>query len=86
MPKEVSVGQRAILVRAEGHTWWGGAAPLDEIHYIDFGTDPSAMVALARSDEIDVNYETTGDFITQLDGLGWNKPEAETASNHSVHA
>ncbi len=79
-PKEMSVGQRAILVRAEGHTWWGGTAPLDEIHYIDFGTDPSAMIALAGSDEIDTCYETTGDFITQLDGLGWKKFEAVTAS------
>lgn len=80
VPKEIAVGQKAILVRAEGHTWWGGTAPLDEIHYIDFGTDPSAMVALAGSDEIDTNYETTGDFITQLDGLGWKKLEAVTAS------
>ncbi len=80
VPKEVSVGQRAILVRAEGHTWWGGTAPLDEIHYIDFGTDMSAMVALAGSDEIDTCYETTTDFVTQMDGLGWNKLEAVTAS------
>ena len=80
VPKEVSVGQRAILVRAEGHTWWGGTAPLDEIHYIDFGTDMSAMVALAGSDEIDCCYETTSDFVSQMDGLGWNKLEAVTAS------
>jgi peptide/nickel transport system substrate-binding protein len=74
------VGQKAVLVRAPNHTWWGGTAPLDEIHYIDFGTDPSAMVQLAGSDEIDTNYETTGDFIEQLDGLGWKKIEAVTAS------
>lgn len=80
IPQEVGVGQRAILVRAPNHTWWGGTAPLDEIHYIDFGTDPSAMLALAGSDEIDTNYETTGDFIEQLDGLGWKKLEAVTAS------
>jgi peptide/nickel transport system substrate-binding protein len=80
LPKEVAVGQRAILVRNEGHTWWGGNAPLDEIHYIDFGTDPSAMVALAAGDEIDTNYETTGDFIDQLDGLGWGKLESVTAA------
>lgn len=80
VPKEVSVGQRAILVRAEGHTWWGGTAPLDEIHYIDFGTDPSAMVALASGDEIDACYETNGDFIAQMDGLGWKKLEATTAA------
>ncbi|MCU0802968.1 MAG: ABC transporter substrate-binding protein, partial [Rhodobacteraceae bacterium] len=76
VPQEVSVGQKAILVRAPNHTWWGGTAPLDEIHYIDFGTDPSTMVGLAGSDEIDCNYETTGDFIEQLDALGWVKLEA----------
>lgn len=80
IPQEVAVGQKAILVRAPNHTWWGGTAPLDEIHYIDFGTDPSAMLQLAASDEIDTNYETTGDFIAQLDGLGWQKLEAVTAS------
>ena len=80
VPKEVSVGQKAVLVRAEGHTWWGGTAPLDEVHYIDFGTDPSAMLALAGSDEIDTNYESVGDFIEQMDALGWNKLEAVTAS------
>ena len=80
LPREVSVGQRAILARNEGHSWWGGTVPLDEIHYIDFGTDPAAMVALAGSDEIDCNYESTGEFIDVLDGLGWNKLEAVTAS------
>jgi peptide/nickel transport system substrate-binding protein len=38
------------------------------------------MVGLAGSDEIDTNYETVGDFIEQLDGLGWKKLEAVTAS------
>jgi peptide/nickel transport system substrate-binding protein len=80
IPQEVSVGQKAILVRAPNHTWWGGTAPLDEVHYVDFGTDPSTMVGLAGSDEIDCNYETTGDFIEQLDALGWVKLEAVTAS------
>jgi peptide/nickel transport system substrate-binding protein len=80
VPGEISVGQRMTLVRAPNHTWWGGTAPLDEIHYVDFGTDPSAMVALAGSDEVDVNYESTGDFIDILDGMGWKKYEAVTAS------
>ena len=80
VPSEVSVGQKAVLVRAPNHTWWGGTAPLDEIQYIDFGTDPSTMVSLAGSDEVDTNYETTGDFIDQLDALGWSKLEAVTAS------
>ncbi len=80
VPQEVSVGQKAVLVRAPNHTWWGGTAPLDEIHYIDFGTDPSTMVALAGAGEVDANYETTGDFIDQLDALGWVKLEVVTAA------
>lgn len=80
IPQEVSVGQRAILVRAPNHTWWGGTAPLDEIHYIDFGTDPAAMVALFSSDEVDANYESVGEFIEILDGMGLAKQEADTAS------
>ncbi len=80
VPGEISVGQRMTLVRAPNHTWWGGTAPLDEIQYIDFGTDPSAMVSLAGSDEIDVNYESTGEFIGMLDDMGWKKYEAVTAS------
>ncbi len=80
IPQEVSVGQKAVLVRAPNHTWWGGTAPLDEIHYIDFGTDPSTMVNLAASDEIDANYETVGDFIEQMDTLGWKKLEIVTAA------
>jgi peptide/nickel transport system substrate-binding protein len=80
VPQEITVGQKAVLVRAPNHTWWGGTAPLDEVHYIDFGTDPSTMVAMAGSDEIDTNYETTGDFIEQLDSVGWKKLEVVTAS------
>ena len=81
VPGDIMVGQKMVLKRApDSHKWWGGVAPLDEIHYIDFGTDPSAMVNLASSDEIDTNYDTTGEFIDQLDALGWTKYEAVTAS------
>jgi peptide/nickel transport system substrate-binding protein len=80
VPGEISVGQKMTLVRAPNHTWWGGTAPLDEIQYIDFGTDPSAMVNLAGSDEVDMNYESTGEFIGMLDDLGWKKYEAVTAA------
>jgi len=80
VPKEISVGQRAIIVRAENHTWWGGTAPLDEIQYIDFGTDPAQMVSLFSSDEVDANYESVGEFIDILDGLGLHKSEADTAA------
>jgi peptide/nickel transport system substrate-binding protein len=80
VPEEVSVGQRAVLVRAPNHTWWGGTAPLDKITYVDFGTDPAAMVALFGSEEVDANYESVGEFIDILDGMGLVKEEVVTAS------
>ncbi len=80
VPQEVAVGQKAVLVRAPNHTWWGGTAPLDEIQYIDFGTDPAAMVALFSSDEVDANYETVGEFIDILDAMGLTKVEVVTAA------
>ena len=81
VPGEIMVGQKMTLVRAPAeHIWWGGTAPLDEIHYIDYGTDPSAMVALFGSDEVDVNYESTGDYIAILDGMSMKKLEAVTAA------
>ncbi len=80
IPSEVAVGQKATLVRAPNHTWWGGTAPLDEIHYVDFGTDPAAMVALFSSDEVDANYETTGEFIDILDSMELKKLEVVTAA------
>jgi peptide/nickel transport system substrate-binding protein len=61
------VGVKAVLVRNEGHEWWGYAegkgAYLDRIEYIDYGTDPSAWVAAAAADEVDMTYETVGDFV-----------------------
>jgi peptide/nickel transport system substrate-binding protein len=84
LPGEIMVGQKMTLVRNADHAWWGGMVPLDEIQYIDAGTDPSTMVAMASSDEIDVNYETTGDFIGIMDDLGWTKQEAVTAATICV--
>jgi peptide/nickel transport system substrate-binding protein len=84
VPGEIAVGQKMTLVRAPNHTWWGGTAPLDEIHYIDHGTDPATMVALFDSDEIDANYETTGDFIDILDAQGLTRHEVVTAATITV--
>ena len=38
------------------------------------------MVALFSSDEVDANYETVGEFIDILDGMGLVKEELVTAS------
>lgn len=79
---ELEVGIKATLVKNENHTWWGdevyGAAALDRIEYIDFGTDPASWMAAIESDEVDMLHETVGEFIDVLDGLEYPKSEVVT--------
>ena len=75
-----AVGEKAVLVRNEEHTWWNGTVPLDRIEFLDYGDDLSAYVAAFEADEIDMNYETTGEFIEIVSGLGFSMTEAVTAS------
>lgn len=88
LPEVDEVGVRAVLVRNPDHTWWGtavyGGPYLDRIEYIDYGTDPAAVLAAAESGEIDATYETTGDFIDIFDSLGWVQSEAITATTLAV--
>ena len=81
---ELEVGVKAVLVRNENHTWWGdevhGRPALDRLEYIDYGTDPSAWLAALESDEVDMLYESVGEFIDVMDGLGYAKSEVVTAA------
>ncbi len=87
MPESNEVGVKQVLVKS-ANPWWGtevyGGPYLDRIEYIDFGTDPAAVVAAAGSGEIDATYQTTGDFIAQYDALGWTKSEAVTSATLAV--
>jgi len=78
------VGVKSTLVRNEGHDWWGYAAGkgafMDRIEYIDYGTDPSAWVAAAAADEVDMFYETVGDFVDVIEGIGWERSEIASAA------
>lgn len=79
------VGVKVALVRSD-RPWWGddafaeGGYYLDRIEYIDYGTDPSSWVAGAEAEEVDVLYETVGDFIEIMDALGWENSEVATAN------
>ncbi|CUJ93155.1 Hemin-binding lipoprotein [Ruegeria denitrificans] len=79
---ELEVGVKGVLVRNEDHTWWGeevfGRPALDRIEYIDYGTDPSAWLAALESDEVDMLYESVGEFIDVMDSLGYVKSEVIT--------
>jgi len=88
LPETNEVGVRQVLVKNEDHTWWGtevyGGPYLDRIEYVDYGTDPSALIAAAEAEEIDMTYQTVSEFVEIFDGLGWMKSEAITAATLAV--
>ncbi|MBY6201159.1 ABC transporter substrate-binding protein [Maritalea mobilis] len=77
---EFEVGVRAVLEKNTDHQWWGEGAALDRIEFIDLGTDQAAHVASAEAGEIDMLYETFGDFIDIMDAIGWSRSEALSAN------
>ncbi|MGB3556824.1 MAG: ABC transporter substrate-binding protein [Jannaschia sp.] len=78
------VGIRAVMVRNDDHDWWGtevfGPAALERIEYIDFGEDKASVMAAADADEVDMIYESLGDFVDIMDSIGWQSSEAITAN------
>ena len=88
LPEVNDVGIKQVLAKNADHAWWGtevyGGPYLDRIEYIDFGTDPAAVVAAAGSGEIDATYQSAGEFIDQLAALGWTTSEAVTAATLAV--
>ncbi len=74
------VGSRVVVKRRENGKWWGGEALLDGVEFIDYGTDPSAMISAFESGEIDVNMETPSDFVETLDKIGLVRSEVATAT------
>jgi peptide/nickel transport system substrate-binding protein len=86
MPESLEVGVKGVVVKNPNHTWWGHAALpeggsfLDRIEFIDYGTDPSAFVAAAEAEEIDMLWQTNGDFVGVMDGIGWTKSEVSSGA------
>ena len=64
------VGQKVVYKRRENGKWWGGEVYLDGVEFIDYGTDPSAMVSAFEAGEVHTNHETTADYVTILEGVG----------------
>ncbi len=88
LPTHDEVGVKQELTLNKDHVWWGtavhGGPYLDQITFIDTGTDPAALVSAAEADELDMTYQTKGDFVAVFDGLGWIKSEAVTAATIAV--
>ena len=88
LPESHEVGIRSVLVRNPDHTWWGtdvyGGPYLDRLEFVDFGTDPASWISAAEAEEVDVLYESVGEFIEILDAIGWTKSEAVTANTITI--
>ena len=73
-PESLEVGVKGVVVRNEGFDWWGykegRGAYIDRFEFIDYGTDASAFIAAYEADEIDMNWESVGEFSDIMDGLG----------------
>lgn len=79
LPESHEVGVKGVLVRNEGHDWWGYAAGkggyIDRIEFIDYGTDPAAFIAAYEAEEIDMNWESVGEFVDIFDSIGLQRSE-----------
>ncbi len=74
------VGQKVVYKRREDGKWWNGDVYLDGVEFIDYGTDPAAMVSAFEAGEVHSNFETSADYVSILDGLGLVKSETVTAA------
>ena len=84
LPYEWEVGVKASIVRNEGFEWWGYAAGkgghVDRIEFIDYGSDPATHMAGFESEEFDLNWETTGEFVDLYDALGLVKSQVASGA------
>jgi peptide/nickel transport system substrate-binding protein len=78
-PESHEVGVKGVLVRNEEHEWWGYESGkggfLDRIEFIDYGTDPAAFLAAFEAEEIDMNWESVGEFVDIFDAIGLTRSE-----------
>lgn len=73
-------GELAMLRRRADGRWWGGAAWLDGIAFIDVGPDPAAEVAAFRAGAVDANHWSPPGFAEMLDADGLTRHAAASAA------
>jgi peptide/nickel transport system substrate-binding protein len=64
------VGKSSVLKRRENFQWWGGDPYLDGVEFTDYGVEANAIISALEAQEIDANYQTVGETVTVLDGMG----------------
>lgn len=77
---EYEVGVKAVLEKNTDHEWWGEGAYLDRIEFIDYGTDPASHLAAAEAEEVDMTYETVGEYVGIFEAIGWVQSESVSAN------
>jgi peptide/nickel transport system substrate-binding protein len=89
-PESLEVGVKGVIVRNEGHDWWGYAAGkgayLDRFEFIDYGTDPSSWVAAVEADEVDAVWDVDGEFIDIMAGLGMTQSTVASGATIVIRA
>ena len=83
MVTDYQVGISARLERNPDHTYWGDAF-LDDVTFIDLGTDPAAWFAGAEAGEFDMTYETVGEFVDLFSAVGWERSDVTTGATVCV--
>ncbi|APX88716.1 diguanylate cyclase [Brevirhabdus pacifica] len=92
LPESFELNHRAVLVRNTAHRWWGADTPgyggphLDRIEFLDYGTDPMTWARAAEAGEVDMLYESVGNFIELMDQIGWERSETLTANTIVIRA
>lgn len=83
-PVSFEPGTSCVLERNSDHTWWGtevlGGPYVDRVEFLDYGTNPSVWLEAAKNDEIDMVYETIGDFVDVFSDKGWDQSAVNTAA------
>jgi peptide/nickel transport system substrate-binding protein len=80
---DYQVGISARLERTPDHNYWGNAY-LDDVTFIDLGTDPAAWFAAAEAGEFDMTYQTVGEFVDLFSAVGWERSDATTGATLAV--
>lgn len=63
------IGEKAVYIRRDSG-WWGGEVYLDGVELIDYGDDPSTMMAAFEAQEINGNTGTNSEFRELADSIG----------------
>lgn len=75
-----AVAGKARFVRRTNGVWWAGEVHLDAVEFIDVGNDPAVEVNAWGSDLIDMNQQSSENFVDLLDSLGLVRHEIATAN------